>query len=410
MHDLLFADQGRLEDPHLWDRAQRLELDLDRFDDDRRSDAVTRACQARFQVRRPCRGRDDADAVRRRARCTRARSTRRRSRGSARVGVRDRLEPARQRAAAAVDREILAGAARRSSPSAVLTTVQRPPCPFAIASTIARPRPTPPAARVRAASTRAKRSKIRSSASGGTPQPSSCDLDRDPPAPFDARAQARSRRGSRVYLTAFSSSASSAARRRSGSTSRRPATSGPSRHARGATSDQRMNTSSRNGSRSISAARTKSGWSAVASTQQALDDRVDPRQLVERDFELGLAGSLRPDQLEVAARDRHRRPQLVRGVVDESLLALEHRAALLRATLGDPLRLDAPARVPHHRQEHRRHQRHLEQLTPELDSVERVERDRHGGQRPSRWRARSASRASATRGSRRASVRLIQTK
>ena len=23
MHDLLFADQGRLEDPHLWDRARR---------------------------------------------------------------------------------------------------------------------------------------------------------------------------------------------------------------------------------------------------------------------------------------------------------------------------------------------------------------------------------------------------
>ncbi len=40
MHDLLFADQGRLEDPHLWERARTLELDLDRFDADRRSDAV----------------------------------------------------------------------------------------------------------------------------------------------------------------------------------------------------------------------------------------------------------------------------------------------------------------------------------------------------------------------------------
>jgi len=40
MHDLLFADQGRLEDPHLWDRARRLELDLERFDADRRSEAV----------------------------------------------------------------------------------------------------------------------------------------------------------------------------------------------------------------------------------------------------------------------------------------------------------------------------------------------------------------------------------
>jgi protein-disulfide isomerase len=40
MHDLLFGDQGRLEDPHLWQRAQRLGLDLDRFEADRRSDAV----------------------------------------------------------------------------------------------------------------------------------------------------------------------------------------------------------------------------------------------------------------------------------------------------------------------------------------------------------------------------------
>jgi protein-disulfide isomerase len=40
MHDMLFADQSRLEDPHLWERAQHLELDLARFDRDRRSDAV----------------------------------------------------------------------------------------------------------------------------------------------------------------------------------------------------------------------------------------------------------------------------------------------------------------------------------------------------------------------------------
>jgi protein-disulfide isomerase len=40
MHDLLFADPGRLEDPHLWERAERLGLDLPRFDADRRSDAV----------------------------------------------------------------------------------------------------------------------------------------------------------------------------------------------------------------------------------------------------------------------------------------------------------------------------------------------------------------------------------
>ena len=40
MHDALFADQGRLEDPHLWARAERLGLDVARFDADRRSDAV----------------------------------------------------------------------------------------------------------------------------------------------------------------------------------------------------------------------------------------------------------------------------------------------------------------------------------------------------------------------------------
>ena len=40
MHDLLFADQGRLEDPHLWNRARELGMDLDRFEHDRRSEAI----------------------------------------------------------------------------------------------------------------------------------------------------------------------------------------------------------------------------------------------------------------------------------------------------------------------------------------------------------------------------------
>jgi protein-disulfide isomerase len=46
MHDSLFADQGRLEDPHLWERARSLDLDLERFERDRRSEAV------RLRVRR----------------------------------------------------------------------------------------------------------------------------------------------------------------------------------------------------------------------------------------------------------------------------------------------------------------------------------------------------------------------
>jgi protein-disulfide isomerase len=40
MHDSLFGDQGHLDDPHLWERARRLGLDLDRFEEDRRSQAV----------------------------------------------------------------------------------------------------------------------------------------------------------------------------------------------------------------------------------------------------------------------------------------------------------------------------------------------------------------------------------
>lgn len=48
MHDLLFADQGRLEDPHLWQRAQQLGLDVERFDGDRRSEAVIRRIRADF--------------------------------------------------------------------------------------------------------------------------------------------------------------------------------------------------------------------------------------------------------------------------------------------------------------------------------------------------------------------------
>jgi protein-disulfide isomerase len=40
MHDSLFGDQGRLDDPHLWERARRLGLDLERFEEDRRSPAV----------------------------------------------------------------------------------------------------------------------------------------------------------------------------------------------------------------------------------------------------------------------------------------------------------------------------------------------------------------------------------
>jgi protein-disulfide isomerase len=49
MHDLLFADQGRLEDPHLWERARTLGLDLDRFDADRRGTAVQARVRRDFE-------------------------------------------------------------------------------------------------------------------------------------------------------------------------------------------------------------------------------------------------------------------------------------------------------------------------------------------------------------------------
>jgi protein-disulfide isomerase len=49
MHDLLFADQGRLEDPHLWERARSLGLDLERFEADRRSDEVRARVRRDFE-------------------------------------------------------------------------------------------------------------------------------------------------------------------------------------------------------------------------------------------------------------------------------------------------------------------------------------------------------------------------
>jgi protein-disulfide isomerase len=39
-HDALYADQGRIDDPHLWERARAGGLDLDRFEQDRRGAPV----------------------------------------------------------------------------------------------------------------------------------------------------------------------------------------------------------------------------------------------------------------------------------------------------------------------------------------------------------------------------------
>jgi protein-disulfide isomerase len=48
MHDAILADQGRIEDPHLWSLAERLGLDVERFDCDRRSDDVAARVRADF--------------------------------------------------------------------------------------------------------------------------------------------------------------------------------------------------------------------------------------------------------------------------------------------------------------------------------------------------------------------------
>jgi protein-disulfide isomerase len=49
MHDSLFADQGRLDPPHLWQRCRELGIDLDRFEEDRRSDAVAERVKRDFR-------------------------------------------------------------------------------------------------------------------------------------------------------------------------------------------------------------------------------------------------------------------------------------------------------------------------------------------------------------------------
>jgi protein-disulfide isomerase len=50
MHDSLFADQGRLDPPHLWQRCRELGVDLDRFEADRRSDAVAERVKRDFRA------------------------------------------------------------------------------------------------------------------------------------------------------------------------------------------------------------------------------------------------------------------------------------------------------------------------------------------------------------------------
>ncbi|MBV9213605.1 MAG: DsbA family protein [Actinobacteria bacterium] len=48
-HDSLYGDQGRLDDPHLWDRVAALGLEVGRFDADRRSEAVADRVERDFR-------------------------------------------------------------------------------------------------------------------------------------------------------------------------------------------------------------------------------------------------------------------------------------------------------------------------------------------------------------------------
>jgi protein-disulfide isomerase len=48
MCDSLYADRGRVDDPHLWERAERFGLDLERFNADRRSPAIRERIERDF--------------------------------------------------------------------------------------------------------------------------------------------------------------------------------------------------------------------------------------------------------------------------------------------------------------------------------------------------------------------------
>ncbi|MGH2980891.1 MAG: DsbA family protein [Solirubrobacterales bacterium] len=48
MVDGLFGDRGHVDDPHLWERCEHLRLDLERFEAERRSEAVAARVQRDF--------------------------------------------------------------------------------------------------------------------------------------------------------------------------------------------------------------------------------------------------------------------------------------------------------------------------------------------------------------------------
>jgi protein-disulfide isomerase len=49
MADSIYGDQSHQDDPHLWERARALGLDVDRFNADRRSDGVAARVRRDFE-------------------------------------------------------------------------------------------------------------------------------------------------------------------------------------------------------------------------------------------------------------------------------------------------------------------------------------------------------------------------
>lgn len=49
MVDSLYGDRGHVDDPHLWQRVELLGLDLERFEADRRSDAIAARVRRDFE-------------------------------------------------------------------------------------------------------------------------------------------------------------------------------------------------------------------------------------------------------------------------------------------------------------------------------------------------------------------------
>ena len=286
-----------------------------------------------------------------------------------------------------------AARARKRSDRHGARTVHRPPCACAIAATMARPSPTPPCARVRASSARAKRSKMLAIASSGMPDPSSTTSMTISPPTACARERDRGMR-LRVLDRVLEQRVERAPQRLgigahdAGDVELEPPQA--RRDLRPAHEDvleeaRRWRRRAERRSPVARPSRGAAGGRRCAPSAPAR--RARPRAPA--------CPAPRGQQLEVAARDRDGGAQLVRRVVQEPLAAA--RAAKL-VTVGTAStcahgRL-TPPRVPDHCEEHRRHERHLEQLAPQLDSVERVARGCSRRSRATRCRgSRAPSRA-----------------